>query len=438
MVARRVDFLAAGVVSTFGAGLFTGLAPAASLAGPWLLVALVVAGGLGYLTVLSSWERPLATAPTPVRRVLFGVGVLGRLAAAVAIAGTFGQYLTPARERLGAVVLAVLVTVVTVAVPRVPALVVRAGAAVVLGSLALVVLACFAIEPVSPAVALEQGGSALGLVASAGLLTVCFLGVGPPARPGEPGMSPFGTRLSARGVVDVHLPDSPRGVATRRTGEDGDGGSDAGSVGASSGGDEDGVSGPRAGSVGASSGGDEDGVSGPRAGSVGASSGGDEDGVSGPRAGSVGMSAGGDEGGVIDSRGSGRVRRLGVLAVLAVVLVMCLAVGAAVLRQLGAPRLGLSPVPVLDALAAADAGALRPLVLVGVAVATGFALWGIVRGLVASVGGVPSLRVAIAVGGVVAVGAAVVEPRVALTVAAVLLLGDAALRLVAVRHRRVR
>lgn len=132
-----------------------------------------------------------------------------------------------------------------------------------------------------------------------------------------------------------------------------------------------------------------------------------------------------------------RVWRLGVVAVLSVVLVACLAVGAAVLRQLGAPRLALSPTPLLDALAAADASALEPLVLAGVATATGFALFGILRGLVRSGGAVPAVRVGVAVGAVVAVGAALVEPTVALAAASVLLLGDAALRFVAVRHRHL-
>lgn len=350
--------MAGGVVSTFGAGLFTGLAPAAALAGPWLLAAFVPAAALGWLVALSTSERPLGTLPVPLRRLVFGVGVLGRLAAAVAVAGTFGRYVTPSAESFGAVGLVVVVTVLAVAVRRPPVPVVRVGAVVVLGSLALVVLACFAIEPVAPAVAADGGGSVLGFVGAAGLLTVCFLGVAP---------VPRGAR-----VVDVHLP-SP----------------------------------------------------------------GDQRSAAGRSAGSVGGAR--DDSPLVFGVGRTAVRawRLGVLAVLAVVLVACLAVGAAVLRQLGAPRLALSPTPLLDALAAADAAALEPLVLAGVGVGAGFVLLGILRWLAAAGGAVPPFRVGIAAGAVVAVGAVLVAPSVALAAAAVLLLGDAALRLVAVRHRPV-
>jgi basic amino acid/polyamine antiporter, APA family len=377
--------MAGGVVSTFGAGLFAGLAPAASLAGSWLLVAFVLAAVLGLLTVLSTSERPLDTVRAPVRRLVFGVGVLGRLAAAVAVAGTFGQYVTGSRQVLGALGLVVVVTAVVVVGRRTPVLVVRAGAVVVLGCLALVVLACFAIEPVAPAVAVDGGGSVLGLVAAAGLLTVCFLGVGP---------LPRGAR-----VVEVQLPADDAWVAEPR-----EGGPDVGGVRDELPAADAWISGPREG----------------RPDLRGEPVGGARD--DSPLEFGVG-------------RAALRAWRLGVLAVLAVVLVGCLAVGSAVLRQLGAPRLALSPAPLLDALAAADASALEPLVVVGVAVGTGFVLLGILRGLAAAGGSVPPVRVSIAAGTVVALGASLVEPADALAVAAVLLLGDVVLRLVAVRRR---
>lgn len=346
--------MAGGVVSTVGAGLFTGLAPAAGLAGPWLPPALVGAAGLGLLIVLSTSDRPLETARLPVRRLGFGLGVLGRLAAAVAVAGTFGSYLTP-RSAFGALALVAVVTVVAVVLPRPPVLVVRVAAVVVLATMAVVAMACFAIEPVAPAVAVDGGGSVLGVVAAAGLLTVGFLGVGPLPR--------------GAAVVDVPLPDE----------------------------------------------------TGPDRGSPDSPVGGRPD--DSPLEFGVGAAA-------------RRAWRLGVLAVFAVVLVGSLAVGAGVVRQLGAARLALSPVPVVDGLAAADASALEPLVVVGVAVATGFVLWGILRGLVVLGGGLPAVRVTVAAGAVVAVGAVAVAPSTSLVAAAVLLLGDALLRLTAVRHRR--
>jgi len=65
---------------------------------------------------------------------------------------------------------------------------------------------------------------------------------------------------------------------------------------------------------------------------------------------------------------------------LAVALVTYLAVGAAVLRQLGPTRLALSATPLRDALDSADAGAIDPLVTFAVMVATGMALLAVVGG----------------------------------------------------------
>src|SRR5882762_134005 len=65
---------------------------------------------------------------------------------------------------------------------------------------------------------------------------------------------------------------------------------------------------------------------------------------------------------------------------LAAALVTYLAVGAAVLRQLGPTRLAVSAAPLRDALDAADASALGPLVTVAAMVATGAALLFVVGG----------------------------------------------------------
>ncbi len=298
---RGVDHVAGGVASSFGAGLFLGLAPAASLAGRLLLVALVLAAVAGSIAVLSISERPHESLPVAVRRFGFALGTLARLAAAVAVAGTAGTYLTPFAGA-GLVVLAT-----AAAVLGVPPVVVRVAAVVVLAVLALVVAACFAIAPVAPAVAAPDGGSVLGVLAAAGLLAVCFFGA--------------------------------------------------------------------------------------------------------------------------DPSGS----RPGVLVVLGIVAVACLAVTAAVVRQLGAPRLALSPAPLRAALAAADASALGPLLLAGVSVGCGFAVLGVLRGL--RVAGVPPVRVAVAAGAATVAGGLLVPPVAALAAAAVLLLSDAAFRMIAVRHR---
>ncbi|HEY7596659.1 MAG TPA: hypothetical protein VH969_26170 [Actinophytocola sp.] len=176
---RGIDVVAGGVSASIGAGLFLGLAPAASLAGRWLPAAVLIAALAGGLAVLSTSERPSETLPVSLRRFGFTLGMLARLAAAVAIAGTVAVYLTP-------LVALVLVAVVTaMAASPVPPAVVRAAAIAVLIVLAVVVTACLAIAPVTPAVAPPDTGSVPGVLAAAGLLTVCFFGADAAARPGR-------------------------------------------------------------------------------------------------------------------------------------------------------------------------------------------------------------------------------------------------------------
>jgi APA family basic amino acid/polyamine antiporter len=118
-----------------------------------------------------------------------------------------------------------------------------------------------------------------------------------------------------------------------------------------------------------------------------------------------------------------------------VVAVVCVAVAAGAVRQLGSARLAVSPAPLKAALAAADASAIEPLLLAGVVVSCGFALLGVMRGLPAS--GVPRTRLVLAAGVAVVAGVLSVPPTTALAAAAALLLGDALFRVIAVRHPRV-
>jgi basic amino acid/polyamine antiporter, APA family len=66
---------------------------------------------------------------------------------------------------------------------------------------------------------------------------------------------------------------------------------------------------------------------------------------------------------------SAAVLKVAIPVLIGLSFVVYLAVGAGVLRQLGSARLALSPAPLRDALAAADASALVPLVQIGAAVA---------------------------------------------------------------------
>lgn len=66
---------------------------------------------------------------------------------------------------------------------------------------------------------------------------------------------------------------------------------------------------------------------------------------------------------------SASVLKIAIPVLIGLSFVVCLAVGAGVLRQLGSARLALSPAPLRDALVAADASALVPLVQIAAAVA---------------------------------------------------------------------
>ncbi len=299
---RTVDVVAAGTLSTVGAGLFVGLAPGASLAGAWLPVALVLAAVLAGLSTVEHKESVVARR-IRAAAVADGAGLLGRVAAGAALGGAVGVYVSP----LVAPLFVMGVTAFTVTGFRLPVVVTRVAAVVVLGVLAVVAVACFAIAPeASPSGTTDPAG----VIAAAGVLFVGFVG-------------PEGSRRRA-------------------------------------------------------------------------------------------------------------------LVVLGVVLVVSLAVAVAALRQLGAPRLALSPAPLRDVLAAADATPLTGLLTVGVVVACAFALAGSlgrVKTLLATRHAMPGTAVA---GALAAAGAVLVDPVTALVAAAALLLVEPVLRVVAAGPRRAK
>lgn len=128
----------------------------------------------------------------------------------------------------------------------------------------------------------------------------------------------------------------------------------------------------------------------------------------------------------------GDASRWGPFFIVAVVGVLVLAIVVGAVRQTGAARLALSPAPLLAALDAADAGAMRPLLLIAVVVGCGFGLLAVLRGLAG--GGLPHIRVVVAGGVVILAGVLFIPATAALAGAAVLLLGDSVFRVVAGRH----
>jgi APA family basic amino acid/polyamine antiporter len=187
--ARTVDRLTGGLSASFGAGLFLGLAPASALAGWWLVIALVAAAALAVLFALSTADR----APGPLGSAL---GILGRIAGAVAVAGTCGAYVLPDQPDVVAVTLVVVIAGVALLAPPLPPVVHRVAVGVVLVVLAIVVTACFAIAPVDLAVAPPPDAAGaddpVGLLPAAALLFVCFTG---------PPVAGRRTRLAVVGVV---------------------------------------------------------------------------------------------------------------------------------------------------------------------------------------------------------------------------------------------
>jgi APA family basic amino acid/polyamine antiporter len=168
-----VDSVARGVVSTVGAGLFLGLAPAAALAGWWLVAGMVLAAALAVLFALSTPDST-AGSMAPL------VGILGRIAATAAVAAAFGRYVLPGRPEVGAVLLVVVVTAVALLAPPLPPGVDRVAAVVVVGVLLVIAVACFTIAPMdlptAPPADAAGADQPLGLLPSAVLLYLCFTG----------------------------------------------------------------------------------------------------------------------------------------------------------------------------------------------------------------------------------------------------------------------
>lgn len=188
------DAVVAGLGAMVGAGLFAGLAPASALAGSWSLLGLVIAAVLAVLACRTTGDQAGAF-PGPgggyrypreqldrwPGRAAGGLYLTSRAAAAAALAGCFGAYLSPTRPAFPALALLVVVVAADALGVRPSAAVTRALTMFVLVVLALVVAACFAIPP-PPAVdvALPAGTPGLDrpgdLLPAAGVSFFAFLG----------------------------------------------------------------------------------------------------------------------------------------------------------------------------------------------------------------------------------------------------------------------
>ncbi|MFJ6674226.1 APC family permease [Actinosynnema sp. NPDC091369] len=269
-ITPRVGAVALALGATLGAGVFTGFAPAAAVAGPWFLPGLVLAAVTALCCAFSTADQHRAYPDAPggyayIRnqlgpwpaRIGASAHLVGRAGMAAALAGMFGAYVVPDHRVAAAVGLIVVTAALGAAGVRWSAGLSVAAAGVVLGVLALVVLVCFSVAPPeNPAVDGGGGPGFDGLMAASLVLFAAFVGF---------------ERVTA-----------PRGG---------------------------------------------------------------------------------------DRVFSSRVLHMAVPVVIGVVLLVCIGVGAALLRQLGSARLALSPAPLRDALVVADGAWLLPVLAVGAGVA---------------------------------------------------------------------
>jgi APA family basic amino acid/polyamine antiporter len=180
-----------------GSGVLLGPAPAAAVAGRWLLPGLPLAALTALCCAVASAEQagshpdgpgyPTVRAqlgPWPAR-LAGSAGLAGNAAALAALAGVIGSYLTPAQPVLGGLAALVAVTLLGGVGGRLPVRVSALLAVGVLLVLALVVAACWAVPPPPHVADTDDAG---GVVGAAGLAFLGFVGfqrITEPA-PGQP------------------------------------------------------------------------------------------------------------------------------------------------------------------------------------------------------------------------------------------------------------
>lgn len=206
-LARRLttgDAVVIGMSAMIGAGIFAALRPAAQAAGAGLLIGLGIAAAVAYCNAASSaqlaavYPESGGTYVYAGRRLgsfwgyLAGWGfVVGKTASLAAMALTFGLYAAPDLGRPVAVACVVAMTVVNYLGIRKTALVTRVILAVVLASLAAVVVGALVVgDPDVDRLSDLGSGGFTGILRSAGLLFFAFAGYARIATLGEEVVDP--------------------------------------------------------------------------------------------------------------------------------------------------------------------------------------------------------------------------------------------------------
>ncbi|WP_176797980.1 amino acid permease [Actinopolyspora mzabensis] len=181
---RRAVPLTLGAM--LGAGVFLGLAPAVSIAGPWTPFAVPVAALTAWCAANATRHQADSYGPTGagyacVRdklgvvpgRIAAGTGLFGHIAALTAVAGAAARYL-PAPQPLTAASLPLLAVLLSTAGLRIRGVAGWLWLALTVAVLGVVTAACLAITPVdSPSI---QPQGPLAISGAAGVLFFGFLG----------------------------------------------------------------------------------------------------------------------------------------------------------------------------------------------------------------------------------------------------------------------
>lgn len=209
-----LDATAIGLGSMLGAGVFAVFGPAAALAGPFLLLSLVLAGAVAYANAVAS-AALAAKYPSsggtyvygrerlgPWAGFLAGWGfVTGKSASCAAMALTFARYVAPEHGVPVAVAAVVALTGVNLAGITRTALVTKVLLAVVLAVLAFAAVAGLALPAAGPTAPAHDGAAPgpLGPVTAAGVLFFAFAGYARIATLGEEVKDP--SRTIPRAIV---------------------------------------------------------------------------------------------------------------------------------------------------------------------------------------------------------------------------------------------
>lgn len=188
------DAVVLGLGGMVGAGIFAGYAPAAAAAGLWLLPALILPAALALCSAVSTAAQATACPGIGAgylstleylgrwpARMAGSLHVVGKSAAAAAVAGVLGDYLYPARPTavaIGALAVVTALNGVRITWPRVLN---RVLLGITLAVLIVVAVTCFAVPP-APVVAatppIGQPGSddLRGFPAAAAIMFFAFTG----------------------------------------------------------------------------------------------------------------------------------------------------------------------------------------------------------------------------------------------------------------------